>query len=319
MPIRIAADLPAKKILEDENIFVMDYERSMSQDIRPLEILILNLMPTKQATELQLLRSLSNTPLQVNITFLKTASYDAKNESKTHMETFYKVFDDVKNHKYDGMIITGAPVETMPFEEVVYWDELVQILDWSKNHVTSTFHICWAAQAALYHHYGVRKYDLTEKMFGVFKHKTIHRKTPLIRGFDDVFNAPHSRHTAISRQDVENNPELTILADSLEAGPFIIIAKEGRHVFVMGHPEYDVFTLDGEYQRDLNKGMDNVPFPAGYYINDDPDLGPLKSWRCHANTLYTNWLNYYVYQLTPYVLEDISDIDTDKEEDHDHR
>lgn len=289
-----------KKILEHENIFVMDYERSLKQDIRPLKIIIMNLMPTKQATELQLLRSLSNTPLQVDITFLKTETHDAQNESQTHMETFYTIFPEIRQQYFDGLIITGAPVETLDFEEVDYWPELVEIMEWSKTHVTSTFHICWAAQAGLYYHYGVRKELLDEKIFGIFQHHTIHRKTPLIRGFDDVFNAPHSRHSQIVREDVEKNPELTILADSEEAGPFIIIAKEGRQIFVTGHPEYDVLTLDGEYKRDLAKGMDNVPFPNRYYKDDKPELGPVKSWRCHANTLYTNWLNYYVYQMTTY-------------------
>ena len=300
MPIRINADLPAKKILEHENIFVMDYERSLKQDIRPLKIIIMNLMPTKQATELQLLRSLSNTPLQVDITFLKTETHDAQNESQTHMETFYTIFPEIRQQYFDGLIITGAPVETLDFEEVDYWPELVEIMEWSKTHVTSTFHICWAAQAGLYYHYGVRKELLDEKIFGIFQHHTIHRKTPLIRGFDDVFNAPHPRYSQIVREDVEKNPELTILADSEEAGPFIIIAKEGRQIFVTGHPEYDVLTLDGEYKRDLAKGMDNVPFPNRYYKDDKPELGPVKSWRCHANTLYTNWLNYYVYQMTTY-------------------
>ena len=308
MPIRIDADLPAKKILEHENIFVMDYERSIKQDIRPLEIVIMNLMPTKQETELQLLRSLANTPLQVDVTFLKTESHESKNAPIIHMEAFYTTFSEIKGKYYDGLLITGAPVETLDFEDVDYWPELVEIMEWSKTHVTSTFHICWAAQAGLYYHYGVRKYELPEKLFGVFKHRTIHKKTPLVRGFDDIFNAPHSRHSGICREDVENNPKLTILADSEEAGPFIIIAKEGRQIFVTGHPEYDVVTLDGEYQRDLAKGMDNVPFPKDYYMNDDPAQGPVKSWRCHANTLYTNWLNYYVYQMTPYLVEDIKNL-----------
>ena len=309
MPIRINRDLPARKILEDENIFVMDYERAMSQDIRPLEIVIMNLMPTKQETELQLLRSLSNTPLQVDIIFLRTESHDAKNESRTHMDQFYKVFDEIKDQYFDGRIITGAPVETLDFEEVDYWPELEEIMEWSRTHITSTFHICWAAQAALYYHYGVRKVDLPEKMFGVFEHRTIHAKPMLMRGFDDVFKAPHSRHTGINREDVENNPHLDILADSEKAGPFIIIARGGRQVFVTGHPEYDVVTLDGEYKRDLAKGMDNVPFPHGYYKEDIPQEGPLKSWRCHANALYTNWLNYYVYQMTPYIREEIKDME----------
>ena len=308
MPIRIDANLPAKKILEHENIFVMDYERSMRQDIRPLRIVIMNLMPTKEETELQLLRSLANTPLQVDISFLKTEMHHAKNGSANHLEAFYTTFSEIKDDYYDGLLITGAPVETLPYEEVDYWPELVAVMEWSKTHVTSTFHICWAAQAGLYYHYGVRKYLLDEKIFGIFKHRTIHRKTPLVRGFDDVFNAPHSRHSAIVREDVENNPALTILADSEEAGPFIIIAKEGRQIFVTGHPEYDVVTLDQEYRRDLAKGMDNVPFPQGYYKDDNPDLGPVKSWRCHANTLYTNWLNYYVYQMTPYISEEIKNL-----------
>ena len=308
MPIRIDADLPVKEILERENIFVMDYERSLRQDIRPLEIVIMNLMPTKQETELHLLRSLANTPLQVDVTFLKTESHDAKNESATHMEKFYTTFSEIKDQYFDGLLITGAPVETMEYEEVDYWPELVEIMEWSKTHITSTFHICWAAQAGLYYHYGIHKKELPEKMFGVFEHRTIHKKTPLVRGFDDVFKAPHSRHTGIIREEVEANPKLTILADSDVAGPFIIIAREGRHIFVMGHPEYDVVTLDGEYQRDLKKGMDNVPFPYGYYKNDDPAQGPVKSWRCHANTLYSNWLNYYVYQVTPYIRENIKDM-----------
>lgn len=228
--------------------------------------------------------------------------------SANHLEAFYTTFSEIKDDYYDGLIITGAPVETLEYEDVDYWPELVAVMEWSKTHVTSTFHICWAAQAGLYYHYGVRKYLLDEKIFGIFKHRTIHRKTPLVRGFDDVFNAPHSRHSGIVREDVENNPALTILADSEEAGPFIIIAKEGRQIFVTGHPEYDVVTLDQEYRRDLAKGMDNVPFPKGYYKDDNPDLGPVKSWRCHANTLYTNWLNYYVYQMTPYISEDIRNL-----------
>lgn len=308
MPIRIDADLPAKKILEHENIFVMDYERSMRQDIRPLRIVIMNLMPTKEETELQLLRSLANTPLQVDISFLKTEMHNSKNVSANHLEAFYTTFSEIKEDYYDGLLITGAPVETLPYEEVDYWPELVAVMEWSKTHVTSTFHICWAAQAGLYYHYGVRKYLLDEKIFGIFKHRTIHRKTPLVRGFDDVFNAPHSRHSGIVREDVENNPALTILADSEEAGPYIIIAKEGRQIFITGHPEYDVVTLDQEYRRDLAKGMDNVPFPVNYYKDDNPDLGPVKSWRCHANTLYTNWLNYYVYQMTPYISSEIKNL-----------
>ena len=242
MPIRIDADLPAKKILEHENIFVMDYERSLRQDIRPLRIVIMNLMPTKEETELQLLRSLANTPLQVDISFLKTEMHDSKNVSANHLEAFYTTFSEIKDDYYDGLLITGAPVETLEYEEVDYWPELVAVMEWSKTHVTSTFHICWAAQAGLYYHYGVRKYLLDEKIFGIFKHRTIHRKTPLVRGFDDVFNAPHSRHSGIVREDVENNPALTILADSEEAGPFIIIAKEGRQIFVTGNTTWSPWT-----------------------------------------------------------------------------
>ncbi len=308
MPIRIDAELPVKKILEEENIFVMDYKRSLEQDIRPLHILIMNLMPTKEETELQLLRSLANTPLQVDVSFLKSEMHNAKNVAAGHLEAFYTTFSEVKDQYFDGLLITGAPVETLHYEEVDYWPELVTIMEWSKTHITSTFHICWAAQAGLYYHYGVRKYELPEKIFGIFKHRTIHKKTPLVRGFDDVFMAPHSRHTGICREDVEKNPALTILADSEEAGPYIIMAKEGRQIFVTGHPEYDVLTLDTEYRRDLDKGMENVPFPVGYYENDDPDAGPVKSWRCHANTLYTNWLNYYVYQMTPYICEEIKNL-----------
>ena len=227
-------------------------------------------------------------------------SHISKNTPASHLNQFYSKFSEIKNQKFDGLIITGAPVEQMPFEEVNYWDELKEIMDWSDKNVTSTFHSCWGAFAGLYYRYGIDKIPLDKKMFGIFEHRTIHRKTPLVRGFDDVFNAPHSRHSRIVREDVEKNPELTILADSEEAGPFIIIAKEGRQIFVTGHPEYDVMTLDGEYKRDLAKGMDNVPFPKRYYKDDKPELGPVKSWRCHANTLYTNWLNYYVYQMTTY-------------------
>ena len=302
MPIKTQSDLPAKEILEKENIFVMDENRATHQDIRAINIAILNLMPLKEDTELQLLRSLSNTPLQVDITFLKTETHDAQNESQTHMETFYTIFPEIKQQYFDGLIITGAPVETLDFEEVDYWPELVEIMEWSKTHVTSTFHICWAAQAGLYYHYGVRKELLDEKIFGIFQHHTIHRKTPLIRGFDDVFNAPHSRHSQIVREDVEKNPELTILADSEEAGPFIIIAKEGRQIFVTGHPEYDVMSLHYEYVRDVKRGL-NPDIPKNYYKDDDPTKKPVKSWRCHANAMYYNWLNYYVYQVTPYDLE----------------
>jgi homoserine O-succinyltransferase len=299
MPIRIDSDLPAKKILENENIFVMDMGRAMSQDIRPLKILILNLMPLKQDTELHLLRSLSNTPLQVDVTFLRTKMHQSKNTPVSHMEAFYTVFEEVKPHRYDGLIITGAPVEMKEFEEVDYWDELTEIMEWSKTNVTSTFHICWAAQAGLYYHYGIQKKLLPEKLSGVYEHRTLHKKTPLVRGFDDRFYAPHSRYTESDRWEIRNSYDLTILADSDEVGPFIIMAGDGKQIFVTGHPEYDVLTLDKEYKRDVDKGID-PDIPVNYYEKDDPHNKPIKSWRCHGNTLYTNWLNYYVYQMTPY-------------------
>lgn len=299
MPIRIDNDLPAKKILEEENIFVMDMNRAMTQDIRPIRIVILNLMPIKEDTELDLLRSLSNTPLQVEVTFLRTKMHESRNTSKTHLETFYHVFDDIKEHRFDGMIITGAPVELNDFEEVDYWDELVEIMEWSKNHVTSTLHICWAAQAGLYYHYGIHKKVLSKKVSGVYEHRTLHRRTPLVRGFDDKFMAPHSRNTEADRWEIRNHSDLTILADSDEVGPFLVMAEEGRKIFLIGHPEYDVTRLDNEYKRDMGKGL-NPDIPENYYENDNPKNRPVKSWRCHGNTLYTNWLNYYVYQLTPY-------------------
>lgn len=305
MPIRIDSDLPAKKILEDENIFVMDMGRAMSQDIRPLKILILNLMPLKQDTELHLLRSLSNTPLQVDVTFLRTKMHQSKNTPASHMEAFYTVFEDIKTHRYDGLIITGAPVEMKAFEEVDYWDELTEIMEWSKTNVTSTFHICWAAQAGLYYHYGIHKKDLPKKLSGVYEHRTLHRRTPLVRGFDDRFYAPHSRYTEADRWEIRNCYDLTILADSDEVGPFIIMAEEGKQIFVTGHPEYDVLTLDKEYKRDVNRGID-PELPVHYYDGDNPRNKPVKSWRCHGNTLYTNWLNYYVYQSTPYDWTDYS-------------
>lgn len=301
MPIRVQNDLPAKKIMEDENIFVMDESRAMSQDIRPLKIAILNLMPLKEDTEVQLMRSLSNTPLQIDITFLTTASYVGKNTAKSHLDNFYLTFDDVKNSKFDGLIITGAPVELLDFKEVAYWDELCQIFEWSVTNVTSTLHLCWGAQAGLYYHYGIKKKLLDKKLFGVFPHMVHHRRTPLVRGFDDKFYVPHSRYTTIDRDDVDANPDLTVLADSDEAGIALIMAKEGRQIFMMGHPEYDRVTLDTEYKRDLGKGLE-ITLPENYYPNDDPDEKPLLLWRAHGNTLYTNWLNYYVYQITPYVL-----------------
>ena len=301
MPIKVQSDLPAKKILEDENIFIMDETRAMHQDIRPLHIAILNLMPLKEDTEVQLLRSLSNTPLQVDITFLTTGSYVGRNTAASHLDQFYLTYAEVKNQKFDGLIITGAPVEQMEFEEVDYWDELVEIMDWSKTNVTSTLHICWGAQAGLYYHYGIHKVPLAHKMFGVFPHRVLNRKVPFVRGFDDIFYAPHSRHTTISKEDIINNPELAILAESDEAGVFIVTAKEGKQLFVMGHPEYDRITLDKEYKRDKEKGL-NIQLPKNYYPEDKDDQKPNLSWRAHSNAMYTNWLNYYVYQVTPYDL-----------------
>lgn len=301
MPIKVYNNLPAKKVLEDENIFVMDENRALCQDIRPLEIVILNLMPLKEETEVQLLRSLSNTPLQVDITFLTTASYVGKNTATSHLDKFYETYEDIKNRKFDGLIITGAPVEQMEFEEVDYWDELVKIMEWSKKNVTSTLHICWGAQAGLYYHYGVKKYPLSEKMFGVYKHEVDHRKCPLVRGFDDYFYAPHSRHTGVSKEDIEACKNLRILAESKEAGVFIVIAEKEKQIFILGHPEYDRITLDKEYKRDVAKGLD-IKVPKNYYPQDNPEEMPMMNWRGHANTVYTNWLNYYVYQVTPYEL-----------------
>ncbi len=304
MPIRVQSDLPAKKILEDENIFIMDETRAMHQDIRPLRIAILNLMPLKEDTEVQLLRCLSNTPLQVDLTFLTTGSYVGKNTAASHLDQFYLTFDDIKNLKFDGLIITGAPVEQMEFEEVNYWEELVEIMKWSKTHVTSTLHICWGAQAGLYYHYGIHKVPLEEKMFGVFLHKVSNRKEPFVRGFDDVFYAPHSRHTTVSREEILNNPHLSILAESEEAGVFIAIAEEGRQIFVTGHPEYDRITLDKEYKRDKAKGLE-IQQPKNYYPEGQDDNRPNLTWRAHSNAMYTNWLNYYVYQVTPFDLDEV--------------
>jgi len=301
MPIKVQSDLPAKKILEDENIFIMDEHRALHQDIRPLQIAILNLMPIKEDTEVQLLRSLSNTPLQVDITFLTTGTYVGKHTPKSHLDQFYLTYEDVKNKKFDGLIITGAPVELMKFEEVTYWDELTKIMEWSKTHITSTLHICWGAQAGLYYHYGINKITLDKKLFGIFEHRVLHRKVPFVRGFDDVFYAPHSRYTTVSREDILKHEDLMILAESDEAGVFIVIAQDGKQVFVMGHPEYDRITLDKEYKRDIAKGLD-IELPKNYYPDNIPDNRPNLLWRAHANAMYTNWLNYYVYQVTPYEL-----------------
>ena len=299
MPIKIQADLPARQILENENIFVMDETRASHQDIRPIQIVILNLMPLKEETELQLLRSLSNTPLQVDVTFLHVCSHESKNTSTSHLNKFYVTFDDIKDQEFDGLIITGAPVEQMPFEEVDYWEELTKIMDWSKKNVTSTMYLCWAAQAGLYYHFGIDKKPLDKKMFGLFWHKVENRKYPLVRGFDDMFLAPHSRHTEVPMDAVRDDERITVLAESDEVGLFLAMADDGRQIFVMGHPEYDRVTLDGEYKRDLSKGLE-IAMPKNYYPDDDPEKTPLLKWRATANNLYTNWLNYYVYQATPY-------------------
>lgn len=299
MPIKVQSNLPAKKILEDENIFMMDEKRALSQDIRPLKIAILNLMPLKEDTEVQLLRSLSNTPLQLDVTFLTTSTYVGKNTATSHLDTFYLTYQDVKDQKFDGLIITGAPVEQMEFEDVVYWEELTQIMEWSKTNVTSTLHICWGAQAGLYYHYHIRKLPLKEKLSGVYCHEVHNRKEPLVRGFDDIFYAPHSRYTEMSREDIEASGAFKILADSKEAGMFILLAQEGKQIFVLGHPEYDRITLDKEYKRDVAKGIE-PSIPVYYYPDDDVAKRPCLTWRAHANLLYTNWANYYVYQATPY-------------------
>ena len=299
MPIKIPNDLPATSILQSENIFVMREDRAVSQDIRPLEILILNLMPTKIETETQFSRLLGNTPLQVHLEFLQTKTHQATHVSAEHLFTFYKTFDEVKDHYYDGMIITGAPVEHLEFEDVTYWDELCTIMEWSKTHIHSTLHICWGAQAGLYYHYGIQKYPLPEKMFGVFPHRVEWKNPILLRGFDDVFMVPHSRHTTIRREDVEKVPELKIAAASDEAGLYAMFTAGGKQVFITGHSEYDPDTLKREYERDKNLGKP-IGIPKNYFPNDDDTQPPYVSWRGHANLLFSNWLNYFVYQTTPY-------------------
>lgn len=301
MPIRVQNDLPVKEILEQENIFVMDEYRAAHQQIRPISIGLLNLMPLKEDTELQILRSLSNTPLQVDVTFVRVSSHVSKNTSTSHIYKFYESFESIKNKKFDGFIITGAPVEQMPFEEVDYWEELKEIMEWTKTNVTSTLHLCWGAQAGIYYHYGIDKVMLSKKKFGVFPHHVRDRKIPLVRGFDDIFYAPHSRHTEVPLKELEADDRIRILADSDEAGVFLCMAEEGKQVFVMGHPEYDRMTLDTEYKRDCAKGLD-IQIPINYYPDNNPDNKPNLLWRSHANTLYSNWLNYYVYQVTPYNL-----------------
>ncbi len=304
MPIKIPNALPATETLENENIFVITESRAISQDIRPLHILVLNLMPTKIVTETQLARVLGNTPLQVELELLQVKSHESKNVSQEHMLAFYKTFDEIKENRYDGMVITGAPVEHLTFEEVDYWDELCEIMDWSRTHVHSTFHICWGAQAGLYRHYGIPKRSLDKKLFGVFEHHVERKQSILFRGFDDVFMAPHSRHTTIDRADIEARPELKILASSEDAGVYAIQTEGGRQVFVMGHSEYDADTLEKEYLRDKNLGLP-IEVPRNYYPNDDDTQRPRVTWRGHANLLYSNWLNYFVYQNTPYDLSEI--------------
>ena len=304
MPIRIPNDLPATAALQQENIFVMTQNRASTQDIRPLEIVLLNLMPTKIVTETQLSRLLGNTPLQVNLELMHTSTHKAKNVSEEHMLSFYKSFDELKHRKFDGMVITGAPVEKMEFEQVDYWEELCAIMEWSKTHVHSTFHICWGAQAGLYYHYGIGKRPLPEKMFGVYPHKADYKRAILLRGFDDVFWVPHSRHTTVARADVEAVPEIKILASSEEAGVYAMMTDQGKQIFVTGHSEYDPETLETEYLRDKNLGLP-ISVPKNYYPNDDDTKEPMVRWRGHANLLFSNWLNYFVYQTTPYDIMDI--------------
>ena len=304
MPIRIPNELPATKTLKGENIFVITEDRAVTQDIRPLQIAILNLMPTKITTETQLARLLGNTPLQVQCELIKTATHTPKNTPEEHMLTFYKTFEDIKDRTFDGLVITGAPLEHLPFTEVEYWDELCSVMEWSKTHVTSTLHICWGAQAALYYHYGIEKYPLEKKLFGVFPHTLDYKKSILFRGFDDVFMVPHSRHTEVRRADIESHPELRILASSEEAGVYAVIADHGRQIFITGHSEYDADTLGREYQRDKNAGLP-IDVPKNYYPDDDDTRAPAVSWRSSANLLFSNWLNYFVYQTTPYDIRDV--------------
>ena len=304
MPVKIPNTLPARAVLEKENVFIMDEDRAIHQDIRALKVAILNLMPTKVATETQLLRLLSNSALQVEVTLLHTATYESKNTDADHLLNHYVTFKDIEQEKFDGLIITGAPVEQMPFEQVEYWDELKDIMNWADENVESTFHICWGAQAGLYHRYGIPKYDLTRKMFGVFEHRVMNPTESLMRGFDDLFLAPHSRHTEIRSADVAQVNEIQLLAESEEAGVYIVGSKDGRNLYITGHSEYDPFTLKAEYDRDVNKGLP-IHVPKNYYPNDDPAQTPNVRWRGHANLLYVNWLNYYVYQSTPYDLNQI--------------
>lgn len=301
VPLNIPDNLPASEVLTKENIFIMHESRAISQDIRPLKIGILNLMPTKITTEVQLLRLLGNTPLQLNITLLHSQTYNSKNVSSEYLNTFYKTYDDIKNEKFDGFIITGAPVELMEFEEVAYWDELKEIMDWTKRNVTSTLHICWGAQAGLYHHYGIPKYPLEKKMFGIFKHTLNRKDLQLIRGFDDEFLIPHSRHTEILREDIEKVDSLEIISESEESGVYMVISKDGKEIYLTGHSEYDAETLKSEYDRDVREGKP-IEVPVNYFPENDPSKEPKLTWRSHASLLFQNWLNYYVYQETPYEL-----------------
>lgn len=304
MPVKIPDTLPAAKTLSDENIFVMTEKRAASQDIRPLKIAILNLMPTKIVTETQLLRLLSNTPLQVEVTLLHTASYKSSNTSIEHLSAFYNTFDKIKNDKYDGLIITGAPVEQLEFSQVEYWKELQEIMEWSKHNVFSTLHICWASQAGLFYHHGIKKHEISKKIFGVFEHDILEEHSKLLRGFDDGFRAPHSRHTQVMSTDILSCPDLKLLAHSKDAGVLIASSNDGRQIYVSGHLEYDALSLDSEYRRDINRGME-IDIPINYYPNDDITQIPKLTWKAHANLLFANWLNYYVYQETPYDLERI--------------
>ena len=301
MPIRVQNDLPVKEILESENIFVMDEFRATHQDIRPIQIGLLNLMPLKEDTELQILRSLSNTPLQVDVTFVNVSTHVSKNTSTSHINKFYVPWNEIKDRRFDGFIITGAPVEKLDFEDVDYWEELCEIMDWTETNVTSTVYLCWGAQAAIYHFFGINKVLMEQKLFGVFRHRVKNRKIPLVRGFDDVFMAPHSRHTDIPIEKLRADDRIMILAESEEVGMFLAMAEDGRKIFIMGHPEYDRITLDSEYKRDMKKGLP-IKMPKNYYPDDDPENKPLLTWRSMGNNLYSNWLNYYVYQVTPYDL-----------------
>lgn len=307
MPIKIPSGLPAGEILSRENIFVMDEHRAVTQDIRPLRLAILNLMPTKITTETQIIRLLSNKPLQIELTLLQTASHSATHTAEAHMTAFYRTFDDVRGERFDGLIITGAPVENLDFNDVDYWDELCAVMAWSKTNVYSTLHICWAAQAGLWYHYGIPKYSLPEKMFGVFSHDTLQPSHPLVRGFDETFAAPHSRHTEVRRADIEKCPKVEILAESAEAGVYLVASRKRRLFFVTGHSEYDAGTLAAEYHRDVDRGL-SIALPKHYFPHDDPTLPPRNTWRGHAHLLFSNWLNYFVYQATPYDLGEISSV-----------